>query len=81
MSVGKMTGPKKAAILLLALGEEGASEIDDYEKGINKAGMPKEALTKVQSEINKLKLSQLRGHVQPTIRSKKYKKISCYVSP
>ncbi|MGK5094727.1 flagellar motor switch protein FliG [Deltaproteobacteria bacterium TL4] len=27
MSVGKMTGPKKAAILLLALGEEGASEI------------------------------------------------------
>ena len=27
MSVGKLTGPKKAAILLLALGEEGASEI------------------------------------------------------
>ncbi|MBF0240043.1 MAG: flagellar motor switch protein FliG [SAR324 cluster bacterium] len=27
MSVGKMTGPKKAAILLLAMGEEGASEI------------------------------------------------------
>ncbi len=27
MSVGKMTGPKKAAILLLALGEEGASEV------------------------------------------------------
>lgn len=27
MGVGKLTGPKKAAILLLALGEEGASEI------------------------------------------------------
>jgi flagellar motor switch protein FliG len=27
MSVGKMTGPKKAAILLLALGEEGAAEV------------------------------------------------------
>ncbi|MCP4295443.1 MAG: flagellar motor switch protein FliG, partial [Proteobacteria bacterium] len=27
MSVGKLTGPKKAAIILLALGEEGASEI------------------------------------------------------
>ncbi len=27
MSVGKLTGPKKAAILLLALGEEGASEV------------------------------------------------------
>lgn len=27
MSVGKLTGPKKAAILLLSLGEEGASEI------------------------------------------------------
>ncbi|MCH8844271.1 MAG: flagellar motor switch protein FliG [SAR324 cluster bacterium] len=27
MSVGKLTGPKKAAILLLALGEEGAAEI------------------------------------------------------
>ncbi len=27
MSVGKLTGPKKAAILLLTLGEEGASEI------------------------------------------------------
>ncbi len=27
MSVGKMTGPKKAAILLLALGEEGAADI------------------------------------------------------
>ena len=27
MSVGKLTGPKKAAILLLALGEDGASEI------------------------------------------------------
>ena len=27
MGVGKMTGPKKAAILLLALGEEGAADI------------------------------------------------------
>ena len=27
MGIGKMTGPKKAAILLLALGEEGAAEI------------------------------------------------------
>ena len=27
MSVGKLTGPKKAAILLLALGEEGASDV------------------------------------------------------
>lgn len=27
MSVGKLTGPKKAAILLLALGEEGAAEV------------------------------------------------------
>ena len=27
MGVGKLTGPKKAAILLLALGEEGASEV------------------------------------------------------
>ena len=27
MAVGKLTGPKKAAILLLALGEEGAAEV------------------------------------------------------
>lgn len=27
MSIGKMTGPKKAALLLLAMGEEGASEV------------------------------------------------------
>ena len=27
MSVGKLTGPKKAAILLLALGEDGAAEV------------------------------------------------------
>ncbi|HEX9841984.1 MAG TPA: flagellar motor switch protein FliG, partial [bacterium] len=27
MGVGKLTGPKKAAILLLAMGEEGASEV------------------------------------------------------
>ena len=27
MAVGKLTGPKKAAILLLALGEEGAADI------------------------------------------------------
>ena len=27
MSVGKLTGPKKAAILLLALGEDAAAEV------------------------------------------------------
>ena len=27
MAVGKLTGPKKAAILLLALGEEGAASV------------------------------------------------------
>ena len=27
MSVGKMTGPKKAAILLLALGEDAAADV------------------------------------------------------
>ena len=27
MAVGKLTGPKKAAILLLALGEEGAGAV------------------------------------------------------
>ena len=27
MAVGKLTGPKKAAILLLALGEEGAAAV------------------------------------------------------
>ena len=27
MAVGKLTGPKKAAILLLAVGEEGAAEV------------------------------------------------------
>ena len=27
MSVGKLTGPKKAAILLLALGEDGSAEV------------------------------------------------------
>ncbi|MBF0290253.1 MAG: flagellar motor switch protein FliG, partial [SAR324 cluster bacterium] len=27
MSVGKLTGPKKAAILLLAMGEENAAEV------------------------------------------------------
>ena len=29
MAVGKLTGPKKAAILLLALGEEGAAEVEE----------------------------------------------------
>ena len=27
MAVGKLAGPKKAAVLLLALGEEGAAEV------------------------------------------------------
>jgi len=39
----------------LGEGEEGA-EIDEMEKKIKDAGMPKEALTKVQAEMKKLKL-------------------------
>lgn len=38
------------------LGEEGASELDEYEKKLKSSGMPKEALKKVASELNKLKL-------------------------
>src|SRR5450759_4265390 len=39
----------------LGEGEEGA-ELDEMEKKIKEAGMPKEALTKAQAELKKLKL-------------------------
>ena len=39
MAVGKLTGPKKAAILLLALGEEGAAEFQRVFGGINRASV------------------------------------------
>ncbi|WP_369602390.1 endopeptidase La [Hahella sp. SMD15-11] len=35
---------------------EGANEIDELEKRIKEAGMPEEALKKVESELNKLKM-------------------------
>ncbi len=38
------------------MGEEGANEIDELAKKVEKSGMPKEAMTKAQAEINKLKM-------------------------
>jgi ATP-dependent Lon protease len=38
--------------------EEGTSEIEDLERRIEKAGMPKEACNKARAELNKLKMMQ-----------------------
>ena len=52
MSVGKMTGPKKAAILLLALGEDGAADVmkNLEEAEIQQVGYYMSRFTDVSSE-------------------------------